>query len=469
MATIKLHNANLELLTLKALCRLKDPNERRQSLSALRLDHFNTKLGQLVYTICKDKVRDGGEVPTWDSVRLNAALTPDRQDVLKALRPVKATVKLFDDYKQSLDEWRRRRLAVKVATRVQEELQGADGSFDSLPLLAELKSYLDLSHDGQDRYEVFDIAGASGARLLDDILSADATNRFIPTGIEAFDSVNVGIPVDGVMVIAAKSGEGKSALSLQIAVNQARMGRRVVYCPLEMNGMEVGARLVASVCEFLLGKIIRPQDMTPKEVSHVKKGYTKLRKELKEVGGNLILMKPRFSPVTIEDVLNDSLLYDPDMVWVDYLTLLDDSPKSRKNGTQAESIGASSQYSKSWASKHKKAVGLIAQLNDYGEIKYARKILEDANVSWIIMRDRSRPNVIVINQKKCRHGKEFDFCIDSDYETMRFTSSDLTPEMISAETANDNKTAPSNKTGWSKRQGGDEKPPAKLRSKMGAF
>jgi hypothetical protein len=251
----------------------------------------------------------------------------------------------------------------------------------------------------------------------------------MPLGLESFDARNKGIPFSGFGVLAGKSGDGKSALALQCMINQATMGYNVLLDTLEMRGQEVGLRLFANVTEFVLGKLIAPEDMTPDERKLVRNAFTKWRGRIKEAKGRLIFRKPRFAP-TIETLLNDALIYSPDMVWIDYLSLMAESDTGRKGASQAEALGSMAQFGKTWASIHNIPVMTLAQLNSEGEVKYARKILEDADVSFVIVRDKSRPDVLGIHTRKCRGGSEFDFVLESDYTTMRFVASTISPEEL---------------------------------------
>lgn len=51
----------------------------------------------------------------------------------------------------------------------------------------------------------------------------------------------------GLHVIGARPAVGKSAVALQLALNAARNGVKVLYCSLEMSAEDCSARLVGNL------------------------------------------------------------------------------------------------------------------------------------------------------------------------------------------------------------------------------
>lgn len=70
----------------------------------------------------------------------------------------------------------------------------------------------------------------------------------IPTGLAELDRITGGWQPGNEIVLAAKTGHGKSALGLLFAKQAALAGRHVLVCSLEMTAAELGDRWMLSEC-----------------------------------------------------------------------------------------------------------------------------------------------------------------------------------------------------------------------------
>lgn len=80
-------------------------------------------------------------------------------------------------------------------------------------------------------------------KLYDDIVASHSSKR-IPFGFVELDNLTVGMAGGQLITIAGRTGTGKSALALQIALNAAAMNKRVIYISAEMSKMELAQRIV---------------------------------------------------------------------------------------------------------------------------------------------------------------------------------------------------------------------------------
>jgi len=71
----------------------------------------------------------------------------------------------------------------------------------------------------------------------------------IPTGIESIDSI-LGNLKPGLIIVAARPGQGKTSFKHTVAMNAARSGKRVAIFSLEMSGVEVCERLTTNETEI---------------------------------------------------------------------------------------------------------------------------------------------------------------------------------------------------------------------------
>lgn len=80
----------------------------------------------------------------------------------------------------------------------------------------------------------------------------------VTTGFKSIDrQLNGGITKGAVMTIAAKTGEGKSMLAVNMAVRAALAGHRVLYVTIEMDAEELIERVIADYGDALYAKVIR--------------------------------------------------------------------------------------------------------------------------------------------------------------------------------------------------------------------
>ena len=73
--------------------------------------------------------------------------------------------------------------------------------------------------------------------------------RVVPTGLASLDALLVDGMAPGVHVLMAQPGAGKSALALQVSMNVASRGGRVLYCSLEMTRQQCLARCCSSIAK----------------------------------------------------------------------------------------------------------------------------------------------------------------------------------------------------------------------------
>lgn len=136
---------------------------------------------------------------------------------------------------------------------------------DLAALYGRMGQALDTDHPGEDFTPLGD--------LIDDyIRSLDQQPNYIPTGIGPLDR-NLHILPGNFILIGGRPSAGKTALSLQIAVEMAKQGRKVCYFSLETSP------------QILTQRIIANQLYTPLEQVKTKKvpaaeldGLSKLRK-----------------------------------------------------------------------------------------------------------------------------------------------------------------------------------------------
>ena len=112
-------------------------------------------------------------------------------------------------------------------------------SYDDLAALyGRMGQALDTDHPGEDFTPLGD--------LIDDyIRNLDQQPNYIPTGIGPLDR-NLHILPGNFILIGGRPSAGKTALSLQIAVEMAKQGRKVCYFSLETSPRILAQRIIAN-------------------------------------------------------------------------------------------------------------------------------------------------------------------------------------------------------------------------------
>lgn len=86
----------------------------------------------------------------------------------------------------------------------------------------------------------------AGMNLIDE-LATPKKRRPVFTGIESVDQIVGGILPGELEIIAARPGNGKTSLAMQIALQTAKQSRPVLFCSLEMTALELIGRVLCGM------------------------------------------------------------------------------------------------------------------------------------------------------------------------------------------------------------------------------
>lgn len=230
----------------------------------------------------------------------------------------------------------------------------------------------------QDRADPMDIATDYWAELSDRM-----QRESVHTGIALLDNKTDGIRPGGLTIIGARPSVGKSAFTLQVAVNVAKKGKKVLFIPLEMTGAEIVDRIVLRFGKAITPHAIRTGRMTDTE-----------RNSVNDVLEQLYALKDKFKVYEgvrqIEQIR--ALIEDerPDLVVIDQLSQVQTNDERT---TIRERYVEITRELKAIAIKQKTAIWLPCQMNressktgavtmDY--LKESGSIEEDADVVIIL-------------------------------------------------------------------------------------
>lgn len=244
-------------------------------------------------------------------------------------------------------------------------------------------------------------AGIAAADELAEFRHAVAT-----TGIVSVDQLVGGFKAGELIVLAARPGQGKSALAMQIALNVAAHEQGVLFVSLEMTAKELMRRVLSADCH-IDGRIWRNNSYTSDDVQDIRdaaEGYGDMP---------LRIWEPRKrSEATTARVANVAALERArfgtlGLIVVDYLQLIE--PRDRRI-QRHEQVGEMTSALKGLAHDVGAPVLVLAQLNraadktDAPQLSHLREsgsIEQDADIVLMIHNDDDESQLIV---GKHRHG-----------------------------------------------------------------
>ena len=143
----------------------------------------------------------------------------------------------------------------------------------------------------------------------------------VPSGLVGLDRMLGGGYINGGLhIIGARPAVGKSAIALQITLNAARAGTKVVYVSLEMDPEDCTARLVANLGGGSAARYMFGGQLSQEEYGHFAEGTSKLSR--------LPIVFNRRSGFSVRQIEALCFREKPGLLVVDHLGLL--APPERK-------------------------------------------------------------------------------------------------------------------------------------------
>lgn len=265
--------------------------------------------------------------------------------------------------------------------------------------------------------------------------------QFITTGFKKADRLNGGFFGGHMIVVGARPSVGKSALMGQMALSIAHSGKTVGIISLEMNNIEIAARLSSIETGIDFSRIYR--DIANDEALH-RSFYDKISKQTI----NLPLYVSDKTEVNINEIKDKAIKLKAtkglDCLMIDYLQLVDSSTGNR-NYNREQEVAKMSRGIKLMAMELNIPVIVLCQLNRQstnrsGKDRYPRlsdlresgAIEQDADIVMFIHRDYmigmetdetgsstlGQADLIV---PKWRNGATFHLPLDFEPTKMRFS------------------------------------------------
>lgn len=314
--------------------------------------------------------------------------------------------------------------AIDAATRAY------DGSTPPEDLLATLEANLAEIRTGQYDTDPVTMTTATveAVQQIDEIVRRGQTAG-IMTGLESFDDKLGGLFPGELNILAARPGQGKTSLALQIAAHAASKGRRVYFATLEMGRAEIATKRLCAVAGVSSMRI-RTGPLTDYE-------KTRLMEAAQTVASdNLIIHDwPEIRPF---DIQRAARRFKADMIVADYLQIITAPDPTKK---RYEQVGDISRQLKAVARRMNVPVLACAQIGRQAEesrpsaaqLRESGNIEQDADTVLLVWRpqdgivcdgDHWAADLIVAKNRK---GVRLNLRLDWDGDTTTFSPHDYKP------------------------------------------
>lgn len=213
-----------------------------------------------------------------------------------------------ESYAEIVREMSERRKGIQFANKI----ASAAYSADNFSLREQATAIVQSDGGAKNRVDT----RTAASRMIDRIVSEP---NFCVFGIKNQDAAVGGFFADELYIIAGYQGTGKSALKIHSARANARLGKRVVLCSLEMSGEQVWLRVACGD----LGVDIN-QVRSGRVDAETKGKIARYAAELAEKYYDTIIIYE--APMTPLDILAAAMMEKPDILYIDHLDLINGRP-----------------------------------------------------------------------------------------------------------------------------------------------
>lgn len=310
-----LSNSTSELVTLSAL--LRDDVARKQ-YSYLTHEHFfyieNQSVFEAIIALLKaDKPISKATVLA--QIEKDGNIADVDMEYLQKVESYRVPSAHVEACVRDLEEYRYARIILEGSKMLSEAIEAGE----SIDLsLSEFNKLLGQTIHADEKDSLNDIF----SNLFDEYSSDKKVDKFL-TGIPAIDKVTNGFARGELVTIGAKSGVGKSTLSLRIALNMfKREDVKILIISREMSKEQIGERIIATHTDI--------DKQTFEQKTFSEKDWQRIVQVMETYGSDKFIIDTRSK--TIEDIKRRVIKEEPDILIVDYLQLLTplDSKVSRE-------------------------------------------------------------------------------------------------------------------------------------------
>ena len=223
---------------------------------------------------------------------------------LTRVRKAHQNKEYFPQYLEELKELAYKRIVVEASENLVESLESGDDINTCLDKFERATERLNASEEDNT------LASSLG-EIFEELNTGKKINK-VKTGISIIDKCTNGIAPSELITIGAKSGVGKSALSIRIAINMFNAGKKILIVSREMSKKQVTERILLSH-SGITKEAYENRDFTDND-------WVRLVETMEAFTTNRIIIDDKIS--TIAEIKQAVRKHKPDVLIVDYVQLL---------------------------------------------------------------------------------------------------------------------------------------------------
>jgi archaellum biogenesis ATPase FlaH len=335
---------------------------------------------------------------------------------------------------ESLDRYRKMRILNASATAILDRME-SDDAVNVDKLLDDAATSIAHARKDLEAADEFVIIGENGNAedLMHSILHKVA-DELIKTGFNKYDSINGGVPMEGVMLLASTTSGGKSALLMNLMKNMyAQEHKRVCRVSLEMGDKQEMTRLLACISGISFSRI-KQNKLNPNEKQRIKLAFEKFN----DIGKKNKCVFNTVSPtkgMTIDDTLRMVKPYRYDVIGIDYISLLEEA-----NGQdQWKVLSSIIRDCKVFSRENGCLIIVLCQLDDESDrLRYSKGMKEHADIMWswnYSKKEQRDLRIIPISTNKARDAELLNFDLAERFDVMQINN--IAEDAYSAQGADD--------------------------------
>ena len=223
---------------------------------------------------------------------------------LTRVRKAHQNKEYFSQYLEELKELAYKRIVVEASESLVESLESGDDINTCLDKFERATERLNASEEDNT------LASSLG-EIFEELNTGKKINK-VKTGISIIDKCTNGIAPSELITIGAKSGVGKSALSIRIAINMFNAGKKILIVSREMSKKQVTERILLSH-SGVTKEAYENRDFTDND-------WVRIVETMEAFTTNRIIIDDKIS--TIAEIKQAVRKHKPDVLIVDYVQLL---------------------------------------------------------------------------------------------------------------------------------------------------
>lgn len=273
-------------------------------------------------------------------------------------------------YIGELKELAYKRMVVESAQKL---IEGTESGEDINTLLDKFERATEAPEASQDNNSLGDIM----ADIFNELESGSVIDK-VKTGIPIIDKCTNGIAPSELVTIGAKSGVGKSALAVRIAINMFKADKKVLIVSREMSKKQVAERILLSH-SGVTKEQYENRDFNDEQ-------WVRIVETMEAFSGDGIIIDDKIS--TIQEIKQAVRRTKPDVLIVDYVQLL--TPSNPRDSRERQ-VAEISRELKKMTSDFDMVVIQLTQLAEKGIGNYrpsgesytreSRAIYHDSNIT----------------------------------------------------------------------------------------